>query len=79
MSTKVSIAARIATPSAPGFHLYWDCVDELVAASEDEVPVYLHLAGVAVELQTMENGGASVTVKLPRELARELGLLRSPA
>jgi hypothetical protein len=77
MSTKVSILARGATSSEPGFHLYWDRLDDLSAGTDDEtMPVYLRLDGVEVELRTLPTGGASVTITLPNELARELGLLR---
>lgn len=78
MSTKVVIRSRIATPSEPGFQLYWDCLDELAAVSEEVIPLFLRLDGVAVELSTLPTGGASVTVKLPRELAHELGLATRP-
>jgi hypothetical protein len=76
MSTKVSIKTRAASSSAPGFHLYWDLLDDMSAAAEGEtMPVYLRLDGVAVELRTLPTGGASVTITLSNELARELGLL----
>jgi hypothetical protein len=77
VSTKVSIKARAASSSEPGFHLYWDRLDDMSAGTDGRtMPVYLRLDGVAVELRTLPNGGASVTVTLPNELARELGLLR---
>lgn len=76
MSTKVSIKWRKETPTQPGFHLYDDWLD---ASVEDrggvEPPVYLELDGVAVQVETRPNGGASVALTLPRELARELGLV----
>ena len=76
MSTKVSVKARAASPSAPAFHLYWDCLDDMSAETDGEtMPVYLRLDNVAVELRTLPTGGASVTLTLPNELARELGLL----
>ncbi len=87
MSTKVSIKWRRRTEGQAGFHLYDDVLDELLfegneaAAAEDgaaapaEPPVYLRLDGVAVEVQTLATGGASVTVTIPRDIARELGLL----
>lgn len=78
MSTKVVIRSRIATTSEPGFQLYWDCLDELAAVSEENIPLFLRLDGVAVELSTLPTGGASVTVKLPRGLALELGLASTP-
>jgi len=36
--------------------------------------VYLELRGVTVELATRESGGADLTVRLPLETARQLGL-----
>jgi len=76
MSTKSSIKARSHTKDRPGFHLYDDVLDELAAIDGDpETPVYLRLDGVSVRLETLSSGGASVTVALPREMARELGLL----
>ena len=74
MSTKVVIGSRCATATEPGFQLYWDCIDELAAANEKDIPLFLRLDGVAVELSTLPTGGASVTVKLPREL----GLVSRP-
>ena len=79
MSTKVSIKRRAQEGGQPGFHLDEDVFDEMGATEGTEQPVYLRLDGVAVELRTLEGGGASVTVALPRELARELGLLPAPA
>lgn len=76
MSTKVTIISRARTGRVPGFHLYEDVLDTLgtdYVGSSD--PVYLRLEGVSVELHTCE-GGVSVTVALPRELATALGLLK---
>jgi hypothetical protein len=75
MSTKASIKQRARTAEQPGFHLYDDVLDELEDGKHGEPPVYLRLDGVAANLQTLEGGGASVTVTLPREVARALGLL----
>ena len=75
MSTKVSIKRRAKEGARPGFHLYEDVLDEFVASEGVEQPVYLQLDGVAAELRTLEEGGATVTIALPRELARDLGLL----
>jgi hypothetical protein len=72
MSTKVSIKWREQTDSTPGFHLYDDCLD--YADESQETPVYLRLDGVAADLAT-QAAGATVTVALPREMARALGLL----
>lgn len=76
MSTKGSIKARSRTADLPGFHLYDDVLDDLGARDDDlEPPVYLRLDGVAVRLETLTAEGATVTVTVPRETARELGLL----
>ena len=71
MNTKSSLKWRNQTDDAPGFHLYDDCFETL---EDEEAPVYLCLEGVTVELQTQVNG-ATVTVQIPREMARALGLL----
>lgn len=73
MSTKVSIRRCQAEATRPGFHLYEDCIDELVG--DGEPPVYLQLHGIAVRLETLDTPGAAVTLVIPRALARELGLL----
>jgi hypothetical protein len=76
MSTKVTISWRETTPTKPGFHLYWDSSDsDGLAASTGQAPVYLHIEGVGIDLQALARDGASVTIALPQELARELGLL----
>jgi hypothetical protein len=76
MSTKSSIKARHSTSEQPGFHLYTDVLDSLdVRDGAPEPPVYLRLDGVAAQLETLNSGGATVTVVLPRGMARELGLL----
>ena len=77
MSTKVSIRHRLGTPELPGFHLYDDVMDDLGPEDSDAAqPVYLMLEGVGVELERRGTSIVSVTLTLPRELARELGLLR---
>ena len=78
MSTKTSIKWRDREGGRPGFHLYDDAIEALTVPEGEEPAVYLCLEGVAVELQTLEQGGASVTIALPRELARNLGLLATP-
>lgn len=74
MSTKRSIKWKVQTDGQPGYHLYDDAMDELIN-KEKEPPVYLSLEGVQVELTTNCGAGACVTVKIPRAIARELGLL----
>ncbi len=78
MSTKVTIKSRPRSDSdsEPGFRLYDDVLDEWLSEFDGtEQPVYLFLEGVEAEMRTLEEGGAEVTVKLPRELARALGLV----
>jgi hypothetical protein len=72
MSTKCDIKWRDQEHDKPGFHLWDDCFETL--AEGDAAPVYLQLEGVPVSLQT-QGAGATVTVKIPREMARALGLL----
>ena len=77
MSTKVTVKWRAQSASQSGFQLYEDVLDSLGDdVDRDGAPVYLRLDGVALDLHTLDGGGASVTVVLPRELARELGLLQ---
>lgn len=76
MGTKSSIKWRDHTKEHPGFHLYDDVLDAFGAEEgASEPPVYLRLDGVQVQLETLGKHGASVTVTVPREMARELGLL----
>ncbi len=75
MSTKQSIKSKEKTESTPGYHLYDDALDDWCRTDQNEPPVYLKLDGVQVELETLANGGASITIKLPRKTARSLGLI----
>ena len=76
MSTKSSIKGRDHTEAKPGFHLYDDVMDSFGAqAGDPDPPVYLCLEGLQVQLETHQEGGATVTVAIPREMARLLGLL----
>lgn len=76
MSTKSSIKCRDHTAAQPGFHLYEDVMDVFGAQESDtEPPVYLCLDGLQVQLETHQEGGATVTVAISREMARVLGLL----
>lgn len=70
MSTKCTIKWKDRTGEGPGYHLYYDCLDDGV----QEPPVYLRLDGVHVEVRA-DDAGASVTVMIPTAIARELGLL----
>jgi hypothetical protein len=75
MSTKVTIKHRYPVANRPGFHLYDDVFDDFGDDPDIETPVYLKLEGVAVELRTRGPEGDWVTLTIPRELARELGLV----
>ncbi|MDR6493174.1 hypothetical protein J2797_003070 [Paraburkholderia terricola] len=67
MSTKVTLAYHHSEQTAePSWHLYEEVFEAGV--------VYLELNGVSVELQTREQGGADLVVRLPIETARQLGL-----
>ena len=83
MSTKVTLKSRLRVDGQPGFHLYDDVLTEMASELAEEggstpaPPVYLTLEGVEVELQTLPSGGAAVTLTIPRNIARELGLVPS--
>jgi hypothetical protein len=56
----------------PGYHLFDDVMDSFCSVDGDpEPPVYLELFGVAAEVNT----SGYVRVAIPRDMARELGLL----
>lgn len=76
MSSKVSVAWNEPAQGEPSFLLYEDVLDSFGAADKNSSSLYLRLVGVSVELQTLSEGGAALTVVLPRKLAVELGLLR---
>jgi len=75
MSSKVGLKWKEQSVSSPGFRLYEDAFDLFTRQGTEELPVYLQPDGVEVELETLKPGGASVTVKIPRDVARELGLV----
>ena len=52
-----------------GFHLYEDVLDE------SDGPVYLDLDGLPSVCVTASEHGHAVTIAIPREWARKLGLL----
>jgi hypothetical protein len=75
MSTRSTIKWSDGENGEPGFHLYDDLADTFRDLPEGhEHPVYLAVHGVPAQMETT-NGGASVTVVLPRAMARALGLL----
>ncbi|TCP15935.1 hypothetical protein [Simplicispira metamorpha] len=83
MSTKATLKSRLRVDGQPGFHLYDDVLTEMAyelaeesgSTSTPAPPVYLTLEGVEVELRTLPSGGAAVTLTIPRDMARELGLV----
>lgn len=76
MSSGVRVAWNEPAERLPTFVLYEDELEALGTPDSQAGPVYLRLVGVSVELCTLAEGGAMVTVALPRRLAGELGLLR---
>jgi hypothetical protein len=67
MSTKATLAHHDSEEvGEPSWHLYEEVFETGV--------VYLELRGVNVELHTREQGGADVVMRLPVEMARQLGL-----
>ena len=75
MSTRCSIKWRDQEPETPGFHLWEDAFERLDKG--DDAPVYLRLDGVQIHELETQFAGASVTVQLPREMAKALGLVAS--
>jgi hypothetical protein len=73
MSTRSTIKYREQDGDAPGFHLYEDAFE--VRDVGGLAPVYLDIVGVDAELSTLGSGGGLVSLALPRELARALGIL----
>jgi len=67
MSTKETIKYREEGVEGCGFHLYSEIFDE--------ENVYLRLDCVHASLNTLHEAGAEVTLTLPLELARALGLI----
>lgn len=66
MSTKATLALHHSDGNFPSWHFYEEVFESGV--------VYLELRGVAVDLVTRESGGADLTLRLPLETARQLGL-----
>lgn len=68
MSTKVTITSRSRSETNPAYHRFRDVLDEFGARDEGGTPTHLRIDGVVVELQTLAEGGTSMTVTLPQEL-----------
>ena len=76
MSTKVTIRRRERSKSHPGFHIYDDVLDAFGEHDDErQTLIYLRIEGVGLVVETLTDGGAVVTIALPREVARDLGLL----
>lgn len=76
VSTVSTFKSRDRTSERPGFHLRDDVLGSLDATRGDiGSPVYLCLDGTATQPEKLNNGGATVTVALQGEIARESGLL----
>lgn len=75
MSTKITLKAEDQGGQSPGFHLYHDALHQMDDDVAGNGPVYLRLEGVQVQLETLERGGAVVTVAIPEETAKKLGLI----
>jgi hypothetical protein len=73
VSTRCSIKWRDQSEDAPGFHLWDDAFERLTEGEKS--PVYLRLEGVQVHELETTNGGAILTVQLPRDMALSMGLL----
>ena len=72
MSTKSTLKFETDESGGGLFHLYREMFDE------EETFVYLNLVGVPFETATGDlsgNGQPSVTVRIPEEWARKLGLV----
>lgn len=74
MSTKTTLKHRMPEPGKPSFHLFEDCLDRWLEEDQEDCPVYLSIDGIQAEMSVSE-AGARVELTLPRELARELGLI----
>lgn len=71
MSTKSTIR------SGDCWHVYEEVFDGLFEEDKEKVPVYLNIVtdGRSSSLELDENGVASVTVRIPRWMAVEMGIM----
>jgi hypothetical protein len=77
LSTKVTRSSFARTARLPGFHLYDDTLDYFGDSDlRSDAPIYLKLEGVDVAVETLATGGVSVTLKVPRDTAVDLGLIK---
>jgi hypothetical protein len=68
VSTKCSI--RYSNDPGQDFHLYEECWD----VGDETKPVYLEMRGVDVVDLCTHSNGATITLAIPRALAKALGL-----
>ncbi|NWK47558.1 hypothetical protein [Ralstonia pickettii] len=66
MSTKATLASHTSEGNEPTWHLYEEVFETGV--------LYLELCGVSAVLNTRDQGGADVVLRLPIETAKQLGL-----
>ncbi|WP_247392535.1 hypothetical protein [Ralstonia pseudosolanacearum] len=66
MSTKATLANHASEGTEPTWHLYEEVFETGV--------LYLELCGVSAVLNTRDQGGADVVLRLPIETAKQLGL-----
>ncbi|MHA6821397.1 hypothetical protein ACQUKI_07595 [Ralstonia pseudosolanacearum] len=66
MSTKATLANHASEGNEPTWHLYEEVFETGV--------LYLELCGVSAVLNTRDQGGADVVLRLPIETAKQLGL-----
>lgn len=71
MSTKSTIRHSESNAELPAWHLYEEVFEAGV--------VYLELAGVQVDVMTLEEPAPRVVLRLPTATAKQLGLLPNPA
>lgn len=68
MSTKASLKTWSSADGSESFHIYEDVFEEQI--------VFLNLEGVSFEASSLKSSKPSVTIRLSREQADALGILR---
>lgn len=70
MSTKSTIKIEWQNMNSRGFHLYEECLDT-------DGPLYLELNGCDFTASSSSEGGLpNLVVTIPRDMAKELGLIQ---